>query len=83
MRPKPTNHRMTTRQSVVMFVQNMVYPAPGEFVGAAALYHAYRQHAERFGYGVSKEKFCRILDRHGYRRRIGRFGDLFEDIKLA
>lgn len=77
------NRRMTTRQSVIAFVGRRVMPAKGQTVGACGLYSAYRRHADRFGICITKESFCRILDRHGYRRSFGRFGYVYQNLKLA
>jgi len=78
-----TKHRMTTRQSVLAFVGDRVMPASGRTVGACGLYSAYRRHADRFGIRITKERFYRILDQHGYRRRHGLYGGTYEDITYA
>ena len=77
------HNRMTTSQSVLTFVGGHVLPAKGQMVGACGLYFAYRRHADRFGICITKERFCRILVRHGYRRRHGLYGGTYEDITYA
>lgn len=76
-------NRMTTRQSVLAFVGDRVMPAEGQAVGACGLYSAYRRQADRFGIRITRERFCWILDQHGYRRRHGLYGGTYEDITYA
>lgn len=80
---KTNRRRMSTRRSVISFVEEMVFPAKGKTVGACGFYAAYSKHSERIGVHISKDRFCRILDRHGYRRRYGQFGYVYEDLTLA
>ena len=63
---KTNRRRMSTRRSVISFVEEMVFPAKGKTVGACGFYAAYSKHSERIGVHISKDRFCRILDRHGH-----------------
>ena len=76
-------NRMNTCQSVLAFVGGRVMPAKGQTVGACGLYLAYRRHADRFDICITKERFYRILERHGYRRRHGLYGGTYEDLTYA
>jgi len=78
-----SNRRMIPRQSVIAFVGDCVMPAPGKTVGVCGLYSAYLKHADRFGIRITRERFCRILDRQGYRRCHGLYGGVYEDITYA
>lgn len=58
-------------------------PVKGRVVTVMRLYTAYSKNASRFHKPVSMYRFCRILDRAGYRRRCGLNAGYFEDLTIV
>lgn len=79
---KVTKKRTSTRRFVILYAGNEVMPATGKRVSASRLFSVYSENVEGFRKPISKDRFCRILIKNGYRFRPGLYGGYFEDVKF-
>ena len=77
------NRRMTTRRSVVSFVEEAVTPKKGQVICSSALYAMYCKRAKRWGREISKKRFYRILENNGYHARPAWAADIYEGLTFT
>jgi hypothetical protein len=72
-------------QPILAFLEKEMVAAKGKSIGAFSLYWLYCQHTKLSPpyRTVSAKRFYRILQKHGYRRRHGERGSVYEDIQPA
>ena len=79
-----TKHNRTAiKDSVLLYVGTTTIPAKGKIVRAGSLHGAYCKRPNGVRLHVSQEKFYRILNKRGYRRRPDIRGDYYQDLAFT